>query len=310
MPLTRELVQRGWLTPYQVNHLFQGKENQLTLGSYVLLEKISEGVMGDVFKARHMQQSRRIVALQVIRPDLLRNAEAVERFYGEVQASSQVSHPHLVALFDAGPIGDTHFFAMEYIEGIDLERHVETQGPLPVIQACEFIRQAALGLQLAFQRGLRHHDVKPSNLLLAEARGSEGGSTASTSLGVLAWGMVKVRNLGLTVIRQPTKHTRLELGRPRQNTGFCSPDFVAPERVAGQPGDIRSEVYSLGCTFYFLLTGQVPFPGGTIEEKHRRHCEESPTPVEEHRAAVPAEVARHPPAHDGQAARGTPRVAG
>jgi serine/threonine protein kinase len=292
LTLSKELVLRGWLTPYQVSQLFQAQDRQLVLGPYILLEKISEGVMGDVFKARH-QHMKRIVALQVIRADLLRNPEAVERFYQEVQAASQLSHPHLVASYDAGPVGNTHFFAMEYVEGIDLDRKVQQEGPLPVLQACEFIRQAALGLQHAYQRGLRHHDLKPANLLLTDPRGggSDGSTSVSSSVGALAWGMVKVRNLGLTVIRQPTKHTRLDPTRPRESTGFSTPDYVAPERIAtGQTGDIRADVYSLGCTFYFLLAGQVPFPGGTAEEKQRRHLEEQPEPIGGSRSGVAAEV--------------------
>src|SRR5262249_19606943 len=150
---------------------------------------------------------------------------------------SLLTHPHLVGSFDAGPVGDTHFFAMEFIEGIDLERHVANEGPLPVIQACEFVRQAAVGLQHAFQRGLRHHDVRPANLLLNQARGDSGSSGASS--GSLAWGHIKVRNLGLTVIRQPAKYTRIDLNRPRDETIVFSPDYLAPERDGGRlPGDI------------------------------------------------------------------------
>jgi serine/threonine-protein kinase len=292
--LSRELVQRGWLTPYQVNQLFQAKDQRLTLGSYVLLEKITEGVMGDIFKARH-QHMKRIVALQVIRADLLRNDEAVERFYHEVQLASQLSHPHLVASYDAGPVGNTHFFAMEYIDGIDLERHVQQEGPVPVIQACEFIRQAALGLQHAFQRGLRHHDLKPTNLLLSQPKASSSDAKPAASLSGsganLTWGQVKIRNLGLTVIRQPTKHTRLNRGQANPSTGLRTPDYVAPERIqSGGLCDIRAELYSLGCSLYFLLTGQVPFPGGTAEDKHRRHQKEQPQPIESLRPEVPEQV--------------------
>lgn len=276
--LCRELLQRGWLTPYQVNQLLQDPPGLLTLGSYLLLEKISESAMGDVFKARH-QRMRRIVALQLIRADLLKTPGAVERFYEEVQAASALSHPNIVASYDAGPVGATHFFAMEYIEGIDLERLVQQSGPMPVNQAVDAIRQAALGLEHACKRGLRHHDLKPANLLVSSKPAGETGY------------QVKIRNLGLTIIRQPTKHTRLG-DKGRGSTAVATADYIAPERAAsGELGDIRAELYSLGCCLYYLLAGQVPFPGGTIADKHRAHQEQAATPLEGLRGDVPPTVA-------------------
>jgi hypothetical protein len=151
---------------------------------------------------------------------------------------------------------------------------------LSVGQACDCIRQAALGLSHAYERGLRHHDLKPANLLLSETHGS------------LSAGLVKIRNLGLTVIRQPTKHTRLDVKSGRQPTAVSAADYMAPERVAsGESGDIRAEIYSLGCSLYYLLAGQVPFPGGTVADKHRAHEEKEPTPIEHLRDDVPPPVA-------------------
>ncbi|OAI54255.1 hypothetical protein AYO44_15270 [Planctomycetaceae bacterium SCGC AG-212-F19] len=164
--LARELVQRGWLTPYQVNQLFQGHGKDLVLGHYLLLERLGEGGMGQVFKARHARLGR-IVALKVIRKDKLADPEAVGRFRREIQAVAQLSHPNVVAAFDADQTDDALFLIMEYVEGIDLARLVREQGPLPVPVACEYIRQAALGLQHAHEKGLVHRDVKPSNLLVA-----------------------------------------------------------------------------------------------------------------------------------------------
>jgi len=285
--LCRELMRREWLTPYQVSRLFEDQAAQLLLGPYVLLDKISETAMGDVFKARH-QHMRRVVGLQVIRPDLLKTPGAVERFYEEVQAASQLTHPNIVASYDAGPVGPTHFFAMEYLEGIDLERLIQQHGPLPVSQACDFIRQAALGLQHAWQRGLRHHDLKPSNLLVSG--GVASGKIADGAPPAPLTQQIKVRNLGLTVIRQPTKHTRLG-DRSRAATAFSTADYLAPERISsGGPGDIRAELYSLGCSLYFLLAGQVPFPAASIAEKHRAHQEVQPRPIESLRGDVPPQV--------------------
>ncbi|MBY0524523.1 MAG: serine/threonine protein kinase, partial [Gemmataceae bacterium] len=165
MPLAKDLMQRHGLTPYQVNQLLRGRGKELVLGAYRLLDRIGEGGMGQVFKAFHQPMSR-VVALKVIKKDKLANPQAVSRFYQEIRAAAQLSHPHIVIAFDAGQADDTHFFAMEFVDGIDLSRLVKEQGPLTVLQACEYIRQAALGLQHAHEKGLVHRDIKPSNLLV------------------------------------------------------------------------------------------------------------------------------------------------
>src|SRR5262249_22761045 len=269
--ICRELLRRGWLTPFQVNQLLTANGDGLVVGQYLLLERLSEGALGEVFRARH-QHMKRIVTLQLVRGDMLGQPRAVEQFYQEIQAASQVSHPHLVAAYDAGPVGSSHFFAMEYVEGIDLERLVKQTGPLPVGQACDFIYQAALGLQHAFQRGLLHHDLKPGNLLVSGVRGAESGVGSPES----GSPVVKIRNLGLTTIRQHTRPTRLEGGPARL---AASGNYPLPPPLAGQPADVRTELYSLGCTFYFLLTGRAPFAGGTTDETVVRHLKAEPAPI-------------------------------
>jgi serine/threonine-protein kinase len=281
--ICRELLRRGWLTPFQVNQLLTANGDGLVVGQYLLLERLSEGALGEVFRARH-QHMKRIVTLQLVRGDMLGQPRAVEQFYQEIQAASQVSHPHLVAAYDAGPVGSSHFFAMEYVEGIDLERLVKQTGPLPVGQACDFIYQAALGLQHAFQRGLLHHDLKPGNLLVSGVRGAESGVGSPES----GTPVVKIRNLGLTMIRQHTRHTRLEGGSGRLGG---SGNYTLPPPLAGQPADVRTELYSLGCTFYFLLTGRAPFARGTTDEKVIRHLKAEPAPIRSLRPEVPEEVA-------------------
>src|SRR5262249_52876058 len=144
--LARELIQRDLLTPYQANQLLTGKGRQLIVGSYRILERIGEGGMGQVFKARH-QILHRIVALKIIRPERLTNPAAVARFCREVEAAAKLSHPHVVRAYDADKVGETYYFAMQYVKGIDLSRMVKEQGPLPPLQVSQFLRQAALGLQ-------------------------------------------------------------------------------------------------------------------------------------------------------------------
>src|SRR5262249_10177344 len=144
--MAKKLVSQGWLTAFQGNMLVHGKGRDLLLDSYVLMDRIGEGGMGAVYKAKNWKMGR-LVALKVIRKEKLKDGNAVRRFEREVHAASQLSHPNIVVAYDAGQSANTHFFAMEYIEGADLTRLVKQSGPLPIPQACDFIRQAALGLQ-------------------------------------------------------------------------------------------------------------------------------------------------------------------
>jgi WD40 repeat protein/serine/threonine protein kinase len=272
--LARELVRRGWLTPYQVNQLAQGRGRRLSLGQYVLLERLGEGGMGEVFKARHRKLGR-LVALKIIRKDRLANDLAVKRFCREIQAAAHLEHPNVVRAYDADEADGTHFFAMEYVEGTDLAKLVKQHGPLPVGQACDCVRQAALALQHAFERGMVHRDIKPHNLLLA------------------ADGVVKVLDMGLARLSPEdadgvSSFTTLT----QEGAVMGTPDFIAPEQAMdSHTADIRADLYSLGCTSYYLLTGCVPFPRGSALEKLLRHQTEEPRPVEGLRPEVPAAVA-------------------
>src|SRR5262249_529766 len=152
--LATELVTRGVLTQFQVNQIFQGYGHDLVLGPYRLLEEIGEGGMGFVFKAYHARLNR-VVALKMIREELLANQpDAMRRFQREAQAVAALMHPNVVVLYDADEINGIHFLAMEYIEGTDLARKVQQEGPLPVPLACDYVRQAAQGLQHAHEAGL------------------------------------------------------------------------------------------------------------------------------------------------------------
>ena len=168
--LAKELIQRNWLTPFQANLLLQGRGKELLLGSYVLLERVGEGGMGIVFKARNWKLGR-VVALKIIRKEKLDKPDAIRRFQREVRAAAVLSHPNIVHAHDADEIDGKHLLVMEYIEGAtDLAQLVKKNGPLPVPQACEYIRQAALGLQHAHERNLVHRDIKPHNLLPGRQR--------------------------------------------------------------------------------------------------------------------------------------------
>ena len=179
MQLCGELVQRGWLTPYQQAQLLSGNGEKLIIGSYRVQAPLGEGGMGMVFKAIQPKLDR-VVALKVIRPQVLAaRPEILSRFHREAKAIAQLNHPNVVILFDADEVNGTHFIAMEYVEGPTLEKMVRTQGPLSIRQACEYMRQSALGLQHAYEVGLVHRDIKPSNILVAQKTASGGRPDSS-----------------------------------------------------------------------------------------------------------------------------------
>jgi len=273
--LARELIQRGWLTPFQANQLFQGKGADLLLGSYILLERVGEGGMGQVFKAKNWKLGR-IVALKLLRKERLANPDDIRRFEREVRAAAALSHPNIVLAYDADLIGSTHLLVMEYVAGAtDLSRLVKKQGPLPVVWACEYVRQAALGLQHAHEQGMVHRDIKPANLLL----GADGK-------------VVKVMDMGL--VRQDKAATDDSVG-PMTQLGVVmgTPDYMAPEQaLESHTVDIRADLYSLGCTFYFLLAGRPPFPTGNFIQKIYKHQHEEAPALEALRPEVPPGVAR------------------
>jgi len=277
--LARELLQRGWITAFQANYLLQGKAGDLVLGSYVLLERLGEGGMGQVFKA-HNRKLDKIVALKLIRKERLTNAKAVKRFYREIRAAAQLDHPNIVRALDADEVNGTHLLAMEYVHGIDLNKLVKQQGPLDVRRACECIRQAALGLQHAYEQGMVHRDIKPHNLLLISA--AEHTSNATDR--------VKILDMGLARLDADTDGDASS-SMTQEGAVMGTPDYIAPEQGCDSHNvDTRADLYSLGCTLHFLLTGQPPFSGGTLMEKLIKHQQQTPAPVRQLRSDVPPAV--------------------
>lgn len=235
------------------------------LGQYCLLELLGAGGMGQVFRARHLLMNR-AVAVKLIRPDFVHSPTAVQRFRTEIQAAAQLNHPNVVIAHDAQEADGRHFLVMELCDGITLRRLVEQKGPLPTEIACDYVRQTALGLQHAFERGLIHRDIKPDNLMLC-------GAT------------VKILDFGLARLRSNDSGPTAT----REGVVVGTPDFMSPEQADGHP-DIRSDLYSLGCTFFFLLTAQPPFPGGSPFDKCLRQRTEEPPALGALRPDVPAPV--------------------
>jgi hypothetical protein len=234
---------------------------------YEVLRPLGAGGMGQVFLARHRLMDR-LVAVKVLRPCLLANSAAVERFRQEVRAAAQLLHPNIVTAFDADQAGDLHFLAMEYVEGTTLEQVVAQHGPVAPSQAREWARQIALGLQHAHQHGMFHRDLKPGNVLRAIS------------------GHVKVLDFGLArfASEQGSSQTETPSGALIGTPAYMAPEQALDPRTA----DGRADLYGLGSTWYFLLTGQPPFPGGTVLQQLLAHQDKTPVSLAHFRTDVPA----------------------
>jgi serine/threonine protein kinase len=270
--LARELIKRDWLTPYQANQLLQGHGKSLVLGAYRLLERLGEGGMGQVFKARHLKMSR-TVALKLVRKEFLSSPQSLARFNREVRAAAHLAHPNVVVAFDAAEVGGCHYLAMEFVEGIDLARHVKRHGPLPVGVACGYVRQAAQGLQHAHERKVVHRDIKPGNLLVT--RPDPDGPT-----------VVKILDFGLARFESE----RTTTGRVTQVGSFVGTvDYIAPEQAEdARTADIRADIYALGGTLFYLLTGRPPFEGKDLVSKMTAKLMRPPPSARAVRPEVPA----------------------
>jgi eukaryotic-like serine/threonine-protein kinase len=273
--IARHLIATGKLTKFQAERLLVGKTDGFQLGQYRVLEELGRGGMGRVYKAMH-QIMGRSVALKVLAPELTRTARARELFQKEVRAVARLNHANIVMSYDANQAGDRCFLVMEFVDGPSLSQLVREQGPLPIEQACEYVRQAAIGLDHAHELGFVHRDIKPSNILVQQV-----------ALGP----QVKILDFGLAIMTVGDEAAG-ELPANAPHTVLGTPDYVSPEQAKNhRQVDGRSDLYSLGCTFYFLLTGEVPFPGGTPLEKIVRHSSEAPTSVQTRRPEVPDAVA-------------------
>jgi eukaryotic-like serine/threonine-protein kinase len=279
--IARALVECGLLTKFQAEMLLAGRTGGFVLGQYRILDQLGQGGMGRVFKALHTTMNR-VVALKVLAPQLVETDKAQQLFHREMQAAARLHHPNIVTAYDANRVGDRYYLVMEYVDGPNLDRLVRENGPLPVGQACEFARQAALGLQHAHEVGMVHRDIKPANLLL-QRFGPQAAERRCT---------VKILDFGLARLSDPGEADGPDTIPTRPNVIMGTPDYVAPEQARDlHSADIRADLYSLGCTLYFLLTGRVPFPGGSSLEKLVRHMSLEPVPVEQLRPEVPPGVA-------------------
>jgi serine/threonine protein kinase len=280
--LAEALIEQGLINRYQLKRLLLGQTFGLVLGNYRVLDWLGAGGMGVVYKAEHVHM-KRPVALKVLVTEEDDNAVFLQRFSSEMQALAVLRHPNIVLAFDAGEVqypNDRHkvlrYLVMEYVPGQNLEQYVLDHGPLAVPLACDFVRQAASGLRHAHEHGLVHRDIKPSNLLVTGLSGPGPHP--------LGQGQVKVLDFGLARL----------CGR-RCTAAYAmlgTVDYMAPEQARdARSVDIRADIYALGGTLYWLLTGHRPFPGDrpAVEELLARQYE-TPVPPRTHRPDIPLEL--------------------
>ncbi|MBI1314168.1 protein kinase [bacterium] len=269
--IAEQLVKADLLTRWQAKFVVQGKAELLTLGSYVLLDRLGSGGMGVVFKARHRTMDR-IVAIKTLHPEIARRKETIARFYREVKAAAKLVDRNIVTAYDAGQERDIHFLVMEYVTGRDLSAIVREMGPIAWRQAAELVLQAASGLQHAHRQGLVHRDIKPSNLLLDRD------------------GTVKVLDLGLARLVSLDADQQEAAGEDVTRAGqiMGTMDFMAPEQAEDMSTvDGRADIYSLGCTLYFLINGRSMYPGRTVLNKMLAHRQQPIPPLTEKDTTIP-----------------------
>jgi serine/threonine protein kinase len=264
------LVRDGLLTHFQAEQFLQGKWRRFSLGKYKVLEKLGSGGMGTVYLCEHKLMRRR-VAVKVLPEQKAADSSSLERFYREARAVAALDHPNIVRAYDIDQDDKLHFLVMEHVDGASLQEMVKKTGPMDVLRACHYIRQAALGLQHAHETaGIVHRDIKPSNVLVDRN------------------GIVKILDMGLARFFHDEDDV---LTKKYEENVLGTADYLAPEQALDSHSvDIRADIYSLGATFYFCLTGRTPFAEGTIAQKLIWHQTRQPKPVRQLRAEVPEGV--------------------
>lgn len=248
-----KLVSAGVLTPFQARMATKGKASSLTVGSYVLVEKLGQGGMGQVFRATHRMMKRE-VALKVISKELVKDQSSIKRFHREVEAAARLNHPNIVTAYDAGEYRGVHFLVMELIDGISLESLVHKSGPLKSREALQSIQQVATGLAYAHRNGIIHRDIKPANLLVDNQ------------------GNIKILDMGLARFHLDSEKSVDASALTAAGVMMGTIDFMAPEQAMdSRNADARSDIYSLGCTLHFLLTGTPVFEEDTVMKRLMAH---------------------------------------
>ncbi len=249
----------GLLTTFQAEQFLQGKWRRFTIGKYKVLERLGSGGMGSVYLCEHKLMRRR-VAVKVLPSAKAEDTSSLERFYREARAVAALDHPNIVRAYDIDQDDKLHFLVMEHVDGCSLQEIIKKTGPMDVLRACHYIRQAALGLQHAHETaGLVHRDIKPGNILVDRN------------------GIVKILDMGLARFFHDEDDM---LTKKFEENVLGTADYLAPEQALDSHSvDIRADIYSLGATFYFCLTGRTPFAEGTVAQKLIWHQTRQPKPL-------------------------------
>lgn len=267
--LARVMEKRGLITRWHADKLLAGKYRGFTIGRYKLLGHIGTGGMSSVYLAEHLAMGDRR-AIKVLPKSRVADATYLARFQLEAKAIASLSHPNIVSAYDIDNEGDVHFIVMEYVDGLDLQQLVRRDGPLDFSNAADIIAQSARGLAHAHDKGVIHRDIKPANLLVDEK------------------GIVRLLDMGLALVSAGDEQS-LTVANNENVLGTA--DYLAPEQALNSHGvDHRADIYGLGCTMYFLLTGSPPFSDGTLAQRIARHQTEMPPPIKSRRPDCPGEI--------------------
>lgn len=269
--LIAALVRDKHLTDYQAREIAAGRGDGLVVAGFTILERIGSGGMGQVYRALH-RRMKRVVAIKMLPAATMGDSVVVSRFLREVEAAARLRHPNIVAADDADEARGVHFLVMEYVDGQDLSTLVKRTGTLSIDDAVNYVLQAARGLEYAHDQGVVHRDIKPANLLVDKQ------------------GTVKILDLGLASVRTGDAAARqAELTDPGTIMGTI--DYMAPEQAAStKHADARADIYSLGCTFFYLLTRRPVYDGDSVAARLLAHREASIPSLFELRPGVPDEV--------------------
>lgn len=267
--LPQSMMDAGLLTKWHVDQLLRGKHKGFMLGKYKLLGLLGTGGMSSVYLAENPTINKR-VAIKVLPIKRVDQTSFLARFEREARVAFQLGHQNIARAFDKEQMGGIHFIVMEYVEGIDLHAKVKEDGPLEVREAALYIRQAALGLHYAHEEGMVHRDIKPANLILDRK------------------GAIKILDLGLAL--EDDDESSLTKAYDEKVLGTA--DYLSPEQARdSHKADRRSDIYSLGCTLYYVLVGRAPFAQGKLAERIQSHLNKPPPNILEDRPDVPAPIA-------------------
>ena len=263
--LTQHLLEEELISEWHLKKLLSGKYKGFFLGKYKLIRHLGTGGMSTVYLAQHtiFNQQR---AIKVLPRDRVADKTYLERFYREGRAAAALNHRNIVRVYDIGNEGNTHYLVMEYVKGEDLYDKIKRDGPLAYDKAVDYTIQAMTGLQHAHENDLVHRDIKPANLLVTPD------------------GDVRILDLGLALFQE--EDTSLTVMHNERVLGTA--DYLSPEQAVDSHNvDHRSDIYSAGCSLYFMLTGKPPFHEGTIAQRLARHQSREPEDIRSYRQDCP-----------------------